>query len=145
MQRLIWSTSLLLFAFTVSANAADYPSELKLDHPDHRAIVNKPGKDMEAMQEACPRSMLNNSPATEARNINERILRTQDGVIIETDAELVNVPIGSEKKNMAATYRCEYRDGLLTLGIWTRGFVGKWTIFNSPQLTQNDLGTPWPE
>ncbi len=145
MLRPTWSASLLLFALAASANAADYPSELKLDHPDHRAIVNKPGKDLEAMQEACPRSMLNNSPATEARNINERILRTYDGVIIETDAELLNVVVGSEKKNVPVTYRCEYRDGLLTLGIWTRGFIGMWTIFDNPQLTQNDLGTPWPQ
>ena len=97
------------------------------------------------MERACPQSMLNASPASEARNISERILRTQDGVIIETDAELLNVSVGTTKRNVMATYRCEFRDGLLTLGIWTRGFVGTWTLFENSQLTQNDLGTPWPD
>jgi hypothetical protein len=46
---------------------------------------------------------------------------------------------------VAATYRCKYRDGLLTFGVWMRGFVGTWTRFENSQLTQNDLGTPWPE
>lgn len=145
MKRFAWSTPLLFFVFAVSAHATDYPTEIKLENPDHRTIASKPGKSLEAMQKACPQSMLNSAPATQAKNISERILRTQDGVIIETEAELLNVPVGDGKKNVAATYRCEYRDGLLTLGIWTRGFVGLWTIYQNPQLTQNELGTPWPE
>ena len=144
MKRFAWiMPSLLLVA--VSANAADYPTILTLEHPEQRLMAARPGKSLEAMQKACPQSMLNSAPATEARNISERILRTQDGVIIETDADLLNVPVGDTKKTVAATFRCEYRDGLLTLGIWTKGFVGLWTIYQRPQLTQNELGAPWPE
>ena len=145
MKQFAWITPSLLLVVAVSAHAADYPTALTLDHPEQRLIAAHPGKSLEAMQQACPQSMLNSAPATEARNISERILRTQDGVIIETDAELLNVPVGDAKKNVAATYRCEYRDGLLTLGIWTKGFVGLWTIYQLPQLTQNELGAPWPE
>ena len=144
MKRFAWiMPSLLLVA--VSAHAADYPTTLTLEHPEQRLMAARPGKSLEAMQKACPQSMLNSAPATEARNISERILRTQDGVIIETDADLLNVPVGDTKKTVAATFRCEYRDGLLTLGIWTKGFVGLWTIYQLPQLTQNELGAPWPE
>lgn len=89
--------------------------------------------------------MLNASLLTENRDISERIQHTQDGVIIEINAELRNVPMGTARKNVAATYRCKYRDGLLTFGVWMRGFVGTWTRFENSQLTQNDLGTPWPE
>lgn len=145
MQQLSRMSFMLLLTLAAAAHAEGYPSELKLDRPENRVIASKPGKDMAAMEQACPLSMLNASPATEARNISERTLRTQDGVIIETDAELLNVSVGTTKKNVAATYRCEYRDGLLTLGIWTRGFVGTWTLFENPQLTQNELGAPWPE
>lgn len=145
MQQLSWISIMLLATFASAAHAEGYPSELKLEHPESRVIASKPGMELEAMEQACPLSMLNASPVTEARNISERILRTQDGVIIETDAELLNVPVGTTKRNVAATYRCEYRDGLLTLGIWTRGFVGTWTVFENPQLTQNELGAPWPE
>ncbi len=143
--RLISGTPVLLLFLSVGAHAGDYPSEIKLDHPEQRMIVAQPGKTLAAMQSACAQSMLNQSPATEARDISEKILRTEDEVVIEVDADLVDVPLASGKKNLSATYRCEYRDGYLTLGIWTRGLVGKWMYFDMAQLTPNDLGTPWPE
>ncbi|WP_297505124.1 hypothetical protein [Ferrovum sp.] len=135
----------LLTAAPLVAQAGEpYPDELKLAHPGQREIANKPGLELEAMQAACPVSMLNASPGNAAKNIHERILRTEDGVIIETDADLTGVPFGTGSTTIPATYRCEYRDGQLVLGIWSKGLIGKWTLFQSPRLTQNELGTPWP-
>ncbi|KXW58238.1 hypothetical protein [Ferrovum myxofaciens] len=136
----------LLMAAPLMAQANDsYPDELKLEHPAQREIANKPGLELEAMQAACPVSMLNASPGNAAKNIHERILRTMDGVIIETDADLTGVPFGTGTTTIPATYRCEYRDGQLVLGIWSKGLIGKWTLFQSPRLTQSELGTPWPD
>lgn len=144
MPRLTWSAALLFASFAFAAHAEGYPTELKLDHPDQRRLVSKPGKSLEAMQKACPVSLLNASPATEARNISEHILRLEDEVVIEVDADLQNVAVGNEHKTLPVTYRCEYRDGLMTLGIWTRGMVGDWSVFRGAALSAADLGAPWP-
>ena len=150
MPRLIGALALLCVGTAAGlAHAADsYPTELTLAHPDQRQMSNPAGKSMEAMQAACPQSMLNIAPATQARNISERVLRygnNQDQTIIETDAELVNVPVGTEQKTIPVTFRCEFRDGLLTLGVWTRGLVGVWTVFDGLALRPDALGTPLPD
>ncbi|NDU87283.1 MAG: hypothetical protein G3I09_03740 [Ferrovum sp.] len=140
------ATLALLTASSFRAYASDsIPSELTLEHPDHRHVANNPGLELDAMQAACPVSMVNASPGKAAKNIQERLLRTVDGVIIETDAEITGVPFGTGSTSIPATYRCEYRDGQLVLGIWTKGLIGKWTIFQNPEITQNELGIPWPD
>ncbi len=136
--------ALLLF-LSLATQAADYPSELKLENPQMRSVVAQPGKALPAMQSACAQSMLNQSPATEARDIQEHFLRTEDEVVIEVDAELSGGTLPAGKKALPATYRCEYRDGYLTLGIWTRGLVGKWMFYDMAHLDAEALGTPWPE
>lgn len=138
------STSFLLTLSTLSFADDTYPSELKLAHPTQREVAAKPGLELTAMQASCPVDMLNASPGTELKNIHERLLRTDDGVIIETDADVLGVPMGTTTTTIPATFRCEFRDGKLVLGIWAKGLIGKWTIFQSPSLSQEDLGTPWP-
>ncbi len=141
---LIASLTGLMMLPSLSQAADAYPSELKLQHPTQREIIAKPGLELEAMQASCPTDMLNASPGTALKDIHERILRTIDGVIIETDADVTGVPMGTGSTTIPATYRCEFRDGKLTLGIWAKGLIGKWTIFQSPLLSQQDLGVPWP-
>ena len=144
MPRLTWIAALLSASFAIVAHAEGLPTELKLDHPDQRRMAATPGKTLEAMQRACPVSLLNAAPATEAHNITEHILRQEDEVVIEVDAELSNVAVGNEHKTLPVTYRCEYRDGLMTVGVWTRGMVGDWSIFRGATLGAADLGAPWP-
>lgn len=139
------ATPALLLFLSLAAQGAEYPSELKLDHPDQRRVVAQPGKTLPAMQAACAETMLNQSPATMAQDIQEHFLRTEDEVVIEVDAELSGGTLPAGKKSLPATYRCEYRDGYLTLGIWTRGLVGKWMFYDLAHLDPQALGTPWPE
>ena len=146
MPRLTWSSALLLSGFAATAHAATgYPTELKLTHPDQRRIVEMAGKTLEAMQQACPVSMLNASPSTEERNISERLVRQEDEVVIEVDAELMNVPVGKEHKTLPVTYRCEFRDGRMIWGVWARGMVGEWGWFQGTALNEANLGTPFPD
>lgn len=145
-KQIAWLTSVMgIFSLSGYAYAADaYPGELKLEH-SQREIAAKPGLALEAMQASCPLDMLNASPGTALKAIHERILRTEDGVIIEADADVAGVPNGTESVTIPATYRCEFRDGQLVLGIWDKGLMGKWTIFQNTVLSQADLGIPWPD
>ncbi len=143
----LFASTLGLLTASLASHAEDhaYPDSLKLTHPTQREVNPKPGMDLAEMQASCPADMLNASPGTQLQDIHERLLRTVDGVIIETDAEVGGIPTDTATKSIPATYRCEFRDGKLVLGIWQKGLIGKWTIFQNPALSQSDLGLPWPD
>lgn len=106
----------------ISGCATTVPREMKLADPNNRRTVDHPGMNVDAIRQACAETMLNASPATEANDIDTRVLSATDPAIIEVDATLKDV--GMFNQNLQVTYRCEYREGSLTLGTWTRGLKG---------------------
>lgn len=114
--------AVLVVAFIMSGCAVTVPREMKLSDPTHRKSVDHPGKNIDAMRLACAETMLNASPATEATEIDARVLTTGDPVVTEVDAVLHN--LGVFNQSLAVTFRCEYREGSFTFGTWTRGLTG---------------------
>lgn len=109
--------SLSVFAF--AGCAVTVPKEMKLADPYNRKVVDNPGTNLNDISLACAETMINVSPATEATDIDVRVLSQGDLVVTEVDAVLKNV--GAFNNNLPVTYRCEYRNGHLASGIWTRG------------------------
>lgn len=106
----------------ISGCANTVPREMKLADPHNRKTVDHPGKNLDSIRLACAETMLNASPAIEATEIEVRVLSQTDPVIIEVDAELKDV--GMFNQSLPVTYRCEYKEGSLALGTWTRGLKG---------------------
>jgi len=63
--------------------------------------------------------MLNASPATEATDIEVSVL--SQGDIVVTEAKAILKSVGMFKQDLPVTYRCEYHNGKLASGVWTRG------------------------
>jgi hypothetical protein len=99
--------------------AVTVPNEMTLSDPQNRKTVDNPGTNVDAIRLACAETMLNASPASEATDVNVRVLSQGDLVVTEVDAVLKNV--GMFGRAMPVTYRCEYLKGRLASGAWTRG------------------------
>jgi hypothetical protein len=113
---------IIIISSMLASCATSVPNEMKLADPNNRKTINQPGTNIEAMRFACAETMLNASPATEASDIVVRVLSTSNPTIMEVDAILKNV--GAFRGNLSVTYHCEYQNGSLTLGTWTRGLKG---------------------
>jgi hypothetical protein len=138
-------TMSLLASTSVWADENYFPTDAKVAHPEHRELITHPGLEIKNMEEACVVNMMNLSPSTEASNIHGEVLRTIDGVILEMTANFHNVKmVEGDTKNLDAAFRCEYRSGSLITAIWTRNLGGLWREYDSPQITQADLGQPFP-
>jgi hypothetical protein len=106
-------------AFGICGCAITVPTHMTLSDPIHRKLIDNPGKDIDAMRRACAETMLNASPVAEASEIEARVEATGDQVIIGVDAVLEN--FGFFHTRRPVSYRCEYREGKLFSGRWTRG------------------------
>ena len=95
--------------------------EMKLSNPAKRSVNDEPGTNINAQRSACADRMLNLSPATEAKDVDVRVLSQDQPVVIEVDAVLLN--FGSYGRERPVTYHCEYLGGALSLGKWTRGLT----------------------
>ncbi len=113
--------TILTCVLAVAACSAPIPTELKLAASGKRAINDQPGTEINAQRFACAERMLNLSPASQAKEIDARVLSKGEPVIIEVDAMLLNV--GSYGRSLPVTYHCEYLGGALTLAKWTRGLT----------------------
>lgn len=122
MKILACAAAVFVVAFVMPGCAFTIPHEMKLLDPSHRKSVNHPGKNIDAMRLACAETMLNMSPATEATEIDARVVTNGDLVVAEVDAVLPNLGLFSQ--SLGVTYFCEYREGFLTFGTWTRGLKG---------------------
>ncbi|BEV72284.1 hypothetical protein THUN1379_17660 [Paludibacterium sp. THUN1379] len=112
----------MITVFSISALvgcAVTIPKEMKLADPHNRKTVDNPGTNLDAIRLACVETMLNASPATEAIDINVRVLSQGDLVVTEVDALLKYD--GMFNQRLPVTYHCEYRNGRLASGVWTRG------------------------
>jgi PBP1b-binding outer membrane lipoprotein LpoB len=103
----------------IAGCAVTVPREMKLADPSNRKTVDHPGTNLDSIRLACAETMLNASPASEATDIDVRVLSQGEIVVTEVDAVLKNV--GMLNTSLPVTYRCEYRNGELASGTWTRG------------------------
>jgi hypothetical protein len=111
--------TILICVLAVAACGTPVPTELRLPASGRRSVNDQPGTEINAQRFACAERMLNLSPATQAREIDARVLSKGEPVVIEVDALLLD--FGTYGRSLPVTYHCEYLGGTLTLGKWTRG------------------------
>lgn len=102
--------------------ATEVPTELSLERGAPRIVDDHPGTSVSAMRRACANTMLASAPADHALQVTPKTLAEGTLTVIEVDAVLTD--IGMFRQELPVTYRCEYRDGRLTLGTWVRGLPG---------------------
>jgi hypothetical protein len=113
--------TILIWVLGAAACSTPVPTELRLSSSGKRSVNDQPGTEINAQRFACADRMLNLSPASEAREIDARVLSKSETVVIEVDALLLN--FGTYGRSLPVTYHCEYVGGALTLAKWTRGLT----------------------
>ncbi|WP_131542725.1 hypothetical protein [Paraburkholderia hospita] len=118
MNKSIVPATLLSVLFVGCAN----PTRHTLSNPQQRHLDDKTALTDSGTARKCAENMLNASPASQAADVATRVARTGNGLIVDVDANLLDV--GMFHESLPVGYRCTYEGDRLVRSTWTRGLKG---------------------